>query len=121
MLNEIKGGKSLSEGMGKYPEVFPRVYVNMVRAGEVGGVLEEILGRLVMFLETSENLRSYMIGALIYPVLLGVVGLVSVTILTLFVVPRFAGDLYRHGTSAAAADGHSEGAERFSDDGIGGS
>jgi general secretion pathway protein F len=91
VLNEIKGGKSLSEGMGKYPEVFPRVYVNMVRAGEVGGVLEDILGRLVMFLETSENLRSYMIGALIYPVLLGVVGLVSVTILTLFVVPRFAG------------------------------
>jgi len=91
VLNEIKGGKSLSEGMGKYPEVFPKVYVNMVRAGEVGGVLEEILGRLVSFLETSENLRSYMIGALIYPVLLGVVGLVSVTILTLFVVPRFAG------------------------------
>jgi type II secretion system protein F len=91
VLNEIKGGKSLSEGMGKYPEVFPKVYVNMVRAGEVGGVLEEILGRLVLFLETSENLRSYMIGALIYPVLLGVVGLVSVTILTLFVVPRFAG------------------------------
>jgi type II secretory pathway component PulF len=91
VLNEIKGGKSLSEGMGKYPEVFPKVYVNMVRAGEVGGVLEEILGRLVTFLETSENLRSYMIGALIYPVLLGVVGLVSVTILTLFVVPRFAG------------------------------
>jgi general secretion pathway protein F len=91
VLNEIKGGKSLSEGMGKYPEVFPKVYVNMVRAGEVGGVLEEILGRLVLFLETSENLRSYMVGALIYPVLLGVVGLVSVTILTLFVVPRFAG------------------------------
>ena len=90
VLDEIKAGKSLSEGLGKYPETFPRIYVNMVKAGEVGGVLDEILGRLVVFLETSENLRSYMIGALIYPVLLSVVGICSVVVLTLFVVPRFA-------------------------------
>ncbi len=90
VLNEIKGGKSLSDGLGKYPDVFPKIYVNMVKAGEAGGVLEEILGRLATFLETSENLRSYMVGALIYPVLLSVVGIVSVAILTLFVVPKFA-------------------------------
>jgi general secretion pathway protein F len=90
VLKEVKGGKSFSEGLSKYPEVFPKVYVNMVKAGEVGGALEEILGRLVTFLETSENLRSYIVGAMIYPVLLSVVGLTSVTILTLFVVPRFA-------------------------------
>jgi general secretion pathway protein F len=90
VLKEIKGGKSLSEALGKYPEVFPRIYTNMVKAGEVGGVLEEILGRLVTFLETSENLRSYIFGALIYPALLSFVGVASVTILTLFVVPRFA-------------------------------
>jgi len=71
--------------------VFPKVYVNMVHAGEVGGVLEEILGRLTVFLETSENLRSYVIGALIYPALLSVVAVASVTIMTLFVIPRFAG------------------------------
>jgi general secretion pathway protein F len=90
VLKEIKGGKSLSEALGKYPEIFPKIYVNMVRAGEAGGVLEEILARLTIFLETSENLRSYITGALIYPALLSVVGVVSVTILTLFVVPRFA-------------------------------
>jgi type II secretion system protein F len=90
VLKEVKGGKSFSEGLAKYPEVFPKVYVNMVKAGEAGGALQEILGRLVDFMETSENLRSYVIGALIYPALLGTVGLVSVTILTLFVVPRFA-------------------------------
>ena len=89
VLKEIKGGKSLSDGLGKHPEVFPKIYVNMVRAGEVGGALEEILGRLTAFLETSENLRSYIAGALIYPALLSVVGLVSVSILILFVVPRF--------------------------------
>jgi general secretion pathway protein F len=90
VLKEVKGGKSFSEALGKYPEIFPKVYANMVKAGEAGGMLEEVLGRLVMFMETSENLRSYIVGALIYPVLLSVVGIASVTILTLFVVPRFA-------------------------------
>ncbi len=90
VLKEVKGGKSFSEGLGKYPEVFPKVYVNMVKAGEAGGALEEILGRLVAFMETSENLRSYIVGAMIYPALLSLVGLGSVTILTLFVVPRFS-------------------------------
>jgi len=90
VLKEVKGGKSFSEALSKYPEIFPKVYANMVKAGEAGGMLEEVLGRLVMFMETSENLRSYIVGALIYPVLLSVVGIASVTILTLFVVPRFA-------------------------------
>jgi general secretion pathway protein F len=91
VLKEVKGGKSFSEGLAKYPAVFPKVYVNMVKAGEAGGVLEEILGRLASYLVTSEDLRSYIVGAMIYPALLSTVGLASVTILTLFVVPKFTG------------------------------
>jgi general secretion pathway protein F len=90
VLKEVKGGKSFSEALAKYPEVFPKVYVNMVKAGEAGGALEEILGRLASYLVSSEDLRSYVVSAMIYPALLSVVGLASVTILTLFVVPRFA-------------------------------
>jgi general secretion pathway protein F len=90
VLKEVKGGKSLSEALAKYPESFPKIYVNMVKAGEVGGAMEEVLARLSMFLESSEQLHSYIVGALIYPVLLCGVGIASVTILTLFVVPRFA-------------------------------
>jgi len=89
-LKEVKGGKSFSEALAEHPEVFPKVYVNMVKAGEVGGALEEMLGRLVSYLTTSEDLRSYIVGAMIYPVLLSAVGVASVTILTLFVVPRFS-------------------------------
>jgi general secretion pathway protein F len=89
VLKAVKEGKSFSEALGQYPEVFPKVYVNMVHAGEVGGVLEEILGRLTAFLETSENLRSYVFGALIYPALLSFVAVVSVTIMMFFVVPKF--------------------------------
>jgi general secretion pathway protein F len=90
VLKEVKGGKSFSEALAKYPAVFPKIYVNMVKAGEAGGMLEEILGRLAGYLVTSADLRSYIIGAMIYPALLSVVGLASVTILTLFVVPKFA-------------------------------
>ena len=90
VLKEVKGGKSFSEALAKYPSVFPKVYLNMVKAGEAGGVLDEILGRLTTYLLTSDELRSYVIGALIYPVLLSAVAVTSVTILTLFVIPRFA-------------------------------
>ena len=90
ILKDVKGGMSFSEALSKHPEVFPKVYVNMVKAGEIGGVLDEILSRLVAFMESSENLRSYIVGAMIYPALLSVVALASVTILTLFVVPHFA-------------------------------
>lgn len=89
ILKEVKGGKSFSEALGKYPDVFPKVYINMVRAGEASGALEEILSHLSAYLATSDDLRSYIIGAMIYPVLLSVVALVSITILTIFVIPRF--------------------------------
>ena len=89
VLKEVKGGKSFSEGLAKYPEVFPKIYVSMVKAGEAGGVLDDILARLVAFMETSSELRSYIGGALIYPALLAMVGLVSIIVLTVFVVPRF--------------------------------
>ena len=89
VLKEVKTGKSFSEGLAKYPEVFPKVYVSMVRAGEAGGALDEILGRLASFMEAGEELRSNIISALIYPALLSSVGIFSVIVLTVFVVPRF--------------------------------
>jgi general secretion pathway protein F len=89
ILKEVKGGKSFSEALGKYPDVFPKVYINMVRAGEASGAMEEILAHLKTYLVTSDELRSYIIGAMIYPMLLSVIALASITILTLFVVPKF--------------------------------
>ena len=89
ILKEVKAGKSFSEGLAKYPEVFPKVYISMVKAGEAGGSLDEILGRLTTYIESKEELRSHIVGALIYPALLSMVGIVSVVVLTVFVVPRF--------------------------------
>lgn len=90
LLREIKGGKSLSEGLAAYPHVFPKLYVNMVRAGEVSGTLGAILDRLAEYVEGSEELKDYFVSALIYPAILTVVGVASIVIMVVFVIPRFA-------------------------------
>jgi Type II secretory pathway, component PulF len=90
VLKEIKGGKSLAEALALHPKQFSRLYVNMIRAGEAGGVLDVILARLVEFERSADELRSYLITALIYPALLVAVGLTSVSALLFYVIPRFA-------------------------------
>jgi general secretion pathway protein F len=90
ILKQIKGGKSLAEALAAHPKYFSRLYVNMVRAGEAGGVLETILERLVEFQRSADEMRSYLISALIYPALLTVVGIGSIAILMFFVIPRFS-------------------------------
>ena len=90
MLKQIKGGKSLAEALAAHPKHFSRLYVNMIRAGEAGGVLDVILERLVEFERSADELRSYLVAALIYPILLTGVGMVSVGILLYFVIPKFA-------------------------------
>jgi len=90
VLKQIKGGKSLAESLASHPKQFSRLYVNMIRAGEAGGVLDVILERLVEFERAADELRSYLFSALVYPILLTAVGLGSVGILFYFVIPKFA-------------------------------
>jgi general secretion pathway protein F len=89
VLKEVKGGKSFSEALNKHPEVFPKIYMSMIKAGEAGGALEEILHRLADYLTTAGELKSYIVGAMIYPALLSLVGILSMLILMFFVVPQF--------------------------------
>jgi len=86
----LKGGKSLADSLAAHPSHFSDLYVNMVRAGEASGSLAQIFDRLADFERTRDELRGYIIGALIYPALLSVVGLGSILVLLNFVVPRFA-------------------------------
>ena len=90
VLKQIKGGKSLADALSAHSKHFSRLYVNMVRAGEAGGVLETILERLVEFQRSADEMRSYLISALIYPALLTLVGIGSISILMFFVIPRFS-------------------------------
>lgn len=86
---DIQKGNSLSYAMGRH-RVFPRVYVNMIKAGEAGGILEVVIKRLVAFLETTISFREEVISALIYPVLLTTVGGLAVTVLMIYVIPKFS-------------------------------
>src|SRR5438128_6874760 len=90
VLKQIKGGKSLAEALAAHPRHFSRLYVNMIRAGEAGGVLDAILGRLVEFERSADELRSYLVASLIYPCLLTAIGMTSVGTLLYFVLPKFA-------------------------------
>ncbi len=90
ILKAIEGGKDLSDAMADHPKVFTDFYINMVRAGESGGVLVAVLKRVAGFLETSNELKDYIKSALVYPVFLIFVGIVSIIILFTFVIPKFS-------------------------------
>lgn len=90
LLRDVKEGKGLADAMESRPDVFSKMYINIVRAGEEGGILDQLLPDLANFLETSAATRQAIISAMIYPVVLLLTGVISVVLLLLFVVPQFA-------------------------------
>ncbi len=89
VAKRIQGGNALSEAMGNHPKIFPRLYVNLLRAGESGGFLEATLSRLAQYLQTTKEVREQLISVMIYPLILTLVMGISVTVLITFVIPRF--------------------------------
>ncbi len=89
VVKRIEGGSSLSEALGNHPRIFPKLYVNLLRAGESGGFLEATLSRLAQYLQTTKEVRDQLISVMIYPLILTFVMGISVTILITFVIPRF--------------------------------
>ncbi len=87
--DDVKGGSSLSESMSKHPKAFDRLYVNMVKAGEAGGVLDTILTRLAEFREKSEALRRKIIGSMVYPTAVMVIATIILSFIMIFVIPQF--------------------------------
>jgi general secretion pathway protein F len=90
VLRVLKGGRSLADSLATHPEHFSELYINMVRAGEAGGSLAVVFERLSEFERTRDDLRSYILSSMAYPVLLMLVGIGSILVLMNFVVPRFA-------------------------------
>lgn len=86
---EVEGGNSLSKAMSKYPRVFSNLFIGLVRAGEVGGVLEESLQRLSSFLEKDVELRRKVKSAMTYPIIVMVVAVLIVVGLVTFILPKF--------------------------------
>ncbi len=91
VATDVEGGVKLSEALAHHPKWFPTFYVNMVRAGEVGGLLDEILKRLAELLEKQARLRERVKSALMYPAFVMVAAVGILTVLMAFVVPTFLG------------------------------
>src|ERR1035437_5164811 len=85
----IEGGSTFSEGLAQHPKVFNRLFINMVKAGELGGVLEVVLNRLSEFMEKAQKIKGKVVAAMFYPIAVLVVAVVILTILMVYVIPRF--------------------------------
>ncbi len=86
---DVEAGATLSEAMAKWPKIFNKLFVNMIKAGEIGGALEQVLERLALFNEKSAAVRSKVKGAMIYPVVVIGIALTVVGIILIKVVPKF--------------------------------
>ena len=85
----IEGGSTFSEALAQHPKVFNRLFVNMVKAGEMGGVLEVVLKRLSEFMEKAQKIKGKVIAAMFYPAAVISVAVIIMAILMVFVVPKF--------------------------------
>lgn len=94
LLKEVEGGGTFSGSLAKFPNIFSRVYVQLVKAGEVAGVLDEVLDRLAATMEKQKDFQAKTKGALIYPMIVVSAMLVVATIMMVFVVPKLT-DMYK--------------------------
>jgi type IV pilus assembly protein PilC len=89
IAEQVKSGNSFSDGLSQHPKIFDRLFVNMVRAGEAGGVLEVVLSRLALFMEKALKTKKKVKSAMVYPIVVVGVAIAIVALLMVFVVPKF--------------------------------
>ena len=89
VVYDVESGATLADAFGKHPKVFSELYVNMVAAGEAGGILDTILGRLAVFLEKNDALVRKVKGAMVYPSVIFSVAAIAISVLLIFVIPVF--------------------------------
>lgn len=89
LTKDVEGGSTLAEAMKKHPKVFDDLFVNLIAAGEVGGILDTILQRLATFIEKAEELKSKIKGALTYPIVVIGIAFIVIAVILIFVIPVF--------------------------------
>jgi len=89
LADSVQGGSTFSESLGAHPKIFSRLYVNMVKAGELGGVLELVLLRLAEFQEKAQRIRNKVQAAMVYPIIVLCIAILILAFLLVFIVPKF--------------------------------
>jgi type IV pilus assembly protein PilC len=89
VVHDVESGNTLADAFAKHPKAFTDLYVNMVAAGEAGGILDTILMRLAVFLEKSDALVRKVKGAMVYPAVIMSVAVIAIAVLLIFVIPTF--------------------------------
>jgi type IV pilus assembly protein PilC len=89
VTRDVEGGSTLADALNKHPNVFDALFVNLIAAGEVGGILDTILQRLAAYIEKSEKLKSKVKGALVYPIAVLIIGILVLAVIMVFVIPVF--------------------------------
>jgi type IV pilus assembly protein PilC len=89
ITKDVEGGATLADALGKHPKVFDSLFVNLVAAGEVGGILDTILQRLAAYIEKAEKLKSKVKGAMVYPIAVLGIGVLVMAVIMVFVIPVF--------------------------------
>jgi type IV pilus assembly protein PilC len=89
LADSVQGGSTFSESLEQHPVIFNKLYVNMVKAGELGGVLELVLGRLAEFQEKAQKIKNKVVGAMVYPVIVLLLATGIMGFLLVFIVPKF--------------------------------
>jgi type IV pilus assembly protein PilC len=87
---DVESGSTFAEALGKHPRAFDELYVNLVAAGEIGGILDTILGRLAAYIEKAMKLKKQIKGAMVYPVTIMSIAVIVVGVILIFVIPTFA-------------------------------
>jgi type IV pilus assembly protein PilC len=89
LADSVQGGSTFSESLAQHPKIFNKLYVNMVKAGELGGVLELVLQRLAEYQEKAHKLKNKIVSAMVYPVIVMFIAVAILVFLMLFIVPKF--------------------------------
>src|SRR3989440_12147657 len=89
LADSVQGGSTFSEGLAQHPRVFNDLYINMVKAGELGGVLELVLTRLAEFQEKAQKVKNKVVAAMVYPIIVLLLAVAIMIVLLIFIVPKF--------------------------------